>query len=184
MNDLRGESFDLAAEVVEQVVAVDVVLVRAAVEFHAALEQLFLDVRRAGGGGERRQPVFVRHDAVERRARREMAGPLDEAGNAESAFPVRVLLAVERRRAGVGPGVVVRAVVGRVLHDRVVGEAEVVDQLEQFADVIVVLDHAVVVFVAARPGDADAFLLDVRAEVHPRAVPPAEERLCRPWPGG
>ena len=122
------------------------------------------------------QPVLVRDDAVERRARREMAGPADEAGHAVGAFPVRVLLAAERRGAGVGPGVVVRAVVGRILDDGVVGEAEVVDQLEQFADLHVVLDHAVAVFVL--PGDAAMLRLHMGAEVHARGVPPAEERLA------
>jgi hypothetical protein len=175
MNSLRGDSFGLAAEVVEQVVAVDVVLVAAAVEFHA-LEQLFLDVGRAGGGGEGGQPVLVGDDAVEGHAGGEFAGPFDEAGHAEGAFPVRVLLAAEGRGAGIGPGVVVRAVVGGVLDDGVVGDAEVVDELEQFADVHVVLDHAVAVFVLA--GDADVLLLDVGAEVHAGAVPPAEEGLA------
>ena len=57
------------------------------------------------------------------------------------------------------------------------GEAEVVDQLEQLADVHVVLDHAVAVFVLA--GDADVLGFHMGAEVHARAVPPAEERLAR-----
>ena len=158
------------------VVAVDVVLVGAAVELHA-LQELLLDVRRAGGGGEGREPVLVRDDAVERRAGREVAGPAHEARDAVGAFPVRVLLAAERRGAGVGPGVVVRAVVGGILDDGVVGEAEVVDQLEQLADLHVVLDHAVAVFVL--PGDAAVLRLHVGAEVHARGVPPAEEGLAR-----
>jgi len=41
----------------------------------------------------------------------------------------------------------VRAVVGRIHHDRVVTETEVIDDLEQLADVRVVLDHAVAVLV-------------------------------------
>ncbi len=40
-----------------------------------------------------------------------------------------------------------RAVVGGVLDDGVVGDAEVIEQLEEFADLEVVLDHAVGVFV-------------------------------------
>ena len=111
----------LATEVIEEVVAIDVVLVGSTVEFHA-LEQLLLHIGRAGGGGERRQPVFVRHDAVERHPGREMPGPADEAWHAEGAFPVRVLLASEGRRAGIGPRVVVRAVVRRLLDDGVVRE--------------------------------------------------------------
>ncbi|MCK7577558.1 MAG: hypothetical protein MZV65_18305 [Chromatiales bacterium] len=62
------------------------------------------------------------------------------------------------------------------MDDGVVGDAEVVDQLEQFADVHVVLDHAVAVFVL--PGDAAVLRLHVGAEVHARAVPPDEERLA------
>ena len=119
-------------------------------------------------------------DAVERLACRELPRPTDEARHAIGAFPVGVLLAAEGRGAGVGPGVVVRAVVGGVLDDGVVGQAEFIDQLEQFADVHVVFDHAVGVFViplVAVPG------LDVRAEVHARAVPPAEEWLARPRAG-
>jgi len=54
----------LAAEVVELVVAIEVVLVGAAIELHA-LEQLFLDVRRTSDGAEGGQPVFVRDDAIE-----------------------------------------------------------------------------------------------------------------------
>jgi hypothetical protein len=46
----------------------------------------------------------------------------------------------------------VRAVVGGVEHDGVVGDAELVEQVEELADVHVVLDHAVGVLVLA--GDA------------------------------
>ena len=69
-----------------------------------------------------------------------------------------------------------RAVVGRVEHDRVVGDAEIVERLEHGADVGIVLDHAVAVFVLARL--AKVGLFHVRAEVHPRGVPPAEEGLA------
>ena len=52
INELLARRFlGLAAEVVEQVVPIDVVLVGAAVEFNATLEQPFLDVRRTGSGG-------------------------------------------------------------------------------------------------------------------------------------
>ncbi len=76
-------------------------------------------------------------------------GQRDKARHAIRAFPVRVLLAAEGHGAGVGPGVVVRAVVGGVLDDGVVGQAEFIDQLEQFADMAVVFDHAIGVFVIA-----------------------------------
>ena len=96
-----------------------------------ALHQPLLDVRHAGRRQERRHPVLVRDDAVEGLAGGEMAGPADEGRDAVGAFPVRVLLAAERRRAGIRPGIVVRAVVGRVQDDGVVGDAEVVEQLQE-----------------------------------------------------
>jgi CBS domain-containing protein len=177
IDELARAFLGFAGEVFVEVVAVDVVLVAAAVEFDA-LEEFFLDVGSAGGGGEGGQPVFMGNDAVEGHAGLPFAGPFDEAGHAEGAFPVRVLLAAEGRGAGVRPGVVVRAVVGGVLDDGVVGDAEFVDELEQLADVHVVLDHAVVVFVAACSAEADVLGFDMGAEVHAGAVPPAEERLA------
>ena len=71
------------------------------------------------------------------------ARPADERRHAEGAFPVSRLLALERRGAAIGPGEDFGAVVGGVNDDRVVGDAEVVELLEQLADVTVVLDHAV-----------------------------------------
>ena len=64
---------------------------------------------------------------------------------------------------GVGPSVVVRAVVGGILDDGVVGDAEVVDELEKLADVQVVFDHAIVILVPTRAG--------------------AEQDQCRRFPG-
>ena len=47
-------------------------------------------------------------------AGRDLPGPADQLRDAEGAFPVRVLLAAERRHAAVRPRVHVRPVVGRV----------------------------------------------------------------------
>ncbi len=70
------------------------------------------------------------------------------------------------------------AVVGGVENDGVVSDPQVVDQLQELADMHVVLDHPVLVLVPARPGDADVLLFHVRAEVHARAVPPREPGLA------
>jgi hypothetical protein len=63
------------------------------------------------------------------------------------------------------------------------GDAEVVEQLQQLTHMHVMLDHAVVVFVTARAGDFRVFFLHVRAEVHARGVPPARRTACRPHAG-
>ncbi len=68
-----------------------------------------------------------------------------------------------------------RSVVRRVLNDGVVGESQIVDQLEQLAHMAIVLDHSIRVFIVS---GMSVFLLHVGAEVHPRSVPPAEERLA------
>ena len=80
--------------------------------------------------------------------------------------------------AGVGPRVHVRPVVGRVDDDRVLGDAELVELVEHLPDVLVVVDHRVVVGRLPAPGLSDAPRLRVRAEVHVRRVDPDEERLA------
>ena len=116
-----------------------------------ALLQLLDDVRLARRRQQRRQPVFLREDVVDDRARLDHARPADEHRHAEAAFPGRALLAVERRRAAVRPGPGLGAVVGAVDHDGVVGDAEIIELLEQAADHVVVFDHAVGVEADAGP---------------------------------
>jgi hypothetical protein len=59
------------------------------------------------------------------------------------------------------------------------GDAKVVQQFEQLPDVHIVLRHAVVILVGVGTRKVLVIVLHVRAEVHPRGVPPAEERLVR-----
>jgi hypothetical protein len=75
----------------------------------------------------------------------------------------------------------VRAVVGRVEHDRIVGDAEIVERLEQLADVAVVLDHAIGLFGPRGQPRLVAMLgVHVCARVHPGRVEPTEERDAGP----
>ena len=110
-----------------------------------ALFELLDDVGFAGRGEERRQPVVMLHYLVGDRARLDSPGPPDHFGNAKRAFPVAGLFAAERRGGAVGPTVGVRAVVGAVDDDGVVGDAEFVEEIEQLADIAVMVDHRVVV---------------------------------------
>jgi hypothetical protein len=59
--------------------------------------------------------------------------------------------------------------------DRVIGDAQVVEQREQLTDLQVMLDHPVGVLVVSLVA---MFGLDVRAEVHARTIPPAKERFA------
>ena len=56
------------------------------------------------------------------------AGPLNETRYPEAAFPVRRLLASERRRAAVRPSHDFGAIVSRVDDDGVVSDSKAVDQ--------------------------------------------------------
>ena len=107
-----------------------------------------------------------------------LPGPAHDERDAERAFPVGVLLAAERRHAAVRPGIAVRAVVGRVHHERVVGDAKLIEQVEHLADVLVVVDHRVVVRRLPAPRLTEALLLGVREQMHVRRVQPDEERLA------
>ena len=71
-----------------------------------------------------------------------------------------------------------RAVVGRVLDEGVLGDAELVEQVEHLADVLVVVDHRVVVRRLPAAGLAEAPLLGVREQVHVRGVEPHEPGLA------
>ena len=77
-----------------------------------------------------------------------------------------------------GQRVHVRTVVGRVHDEGVVGDAEVVERLEDRADVLVVVDHGVVVLALPTAGLADALRLGMGAQMHVGEVHPDEERLA------
>ena len=64
------------------------------------------------------------------------------------------------------------------MHESVVGDAELVEQIEHLADVLVVVDHRVVIGRLPAAGLAEALLLGVREEVHVGGVEPHEERLA------
>ena len=70
-----------------------------------------------------------------------------------------------------------RAVVGAVHHERVVGDSRLVERLEDGPDVLVVVDHDVVIFTLPPPRLAQAFRLGVSAEVHVSEVDPDEKRF-------
>ena len=130
-----GTLLHLAGQIGQNVDAVDMHLERL-VPGLVALQELLVDVRIARRRQQRRQHVLVADDAVQHRARLDLAGPAHEARNAPSAFPVRVLLAAERRVGAIGPGVVLGAVVGGIHDDGVVGDAqfiELVEHLRRFA---------------------------------------------------
>src|SRR6266850_6397020 len=130
----------LALQIRQQVVAIEVDL-EGLVSRAVALPQLDADVGIADRGEERRQHVLVGGDLVDERPRLDHPGPTDDARHPPGALPVRVLFTAERCRASVGPGEHLGAIVGSIQDDGVVGDAEIVELLEQLADHAVVLDH-------------------------------------------
>ena len=120
----RREEFGL-------IVTVEMDLVGVAVLVVVALEALADDVRFTGDGAERGDPIVVTHQLVSHSARFDRARPANEARHTEGAFPVSILLGAKRRHRAVRPGIHVRTVVGAVDDDRVVGDAHVIECLEQ-----------------------------------------------------
>ena len=72
-----------------------------------------------------------------------------------------------------------RAVVGAVDDDGVVGDAEFVEEIEQLADIAVMVDHRVVVGRLPAAGLTEALRLGVRAKMHVCHVHPDEEGSAR-----
>src|SRR5271157_3904873 len=106
------------------------------------------------------------------------ARPANDEGNTVSTFPACILLTTEGSGAAVGPAHGFRAVVAGEDDDRVVRDTEVVELLQEHADVVVELGHA---------GAVEALLIDhghvlgrqVRPDMHAGGVVPDEERLAR-----
>ena len=142
------------------------------------LSSLSFDLRVAGNGQNGWQHVEVGDDVVGHLARLDLARPAEHGRHPVGAFPVRVLLAAERRHRSVRPRVHVRAVVGRVHDEGVVGDAEIIQRLEDRADILVVVDHGVVIRALPSPRLADALRLGMGAEVHVGRIHPDKERLA------
>src|SRR5215467_4330480 len=108
-----------------------------------------------------------------------MAGPPDHRWHAISALPVGVLLVAKRSHAGIWPGIHMRAVVSAVKKDRVIGDAELIEDVKHLANVLVVIDHHVMIFGLPAPGLTSAFRLLVSAKMHMGGVHPDKERFAR-----
>ena len=100
-------------------------------------------------------------------------------GTRQPPSPVGVFLPTEWGGCGIGPGIVVWAVVCGVVDDSVVGDLELIEHFEELTDVHVVFDHATGVFVSTGVLSLDSghFLsTNVGTEVHAGAAPPD-----KPW---
>ena len=143
-----------------------------------ARQELCLEVGFPGHGGKRRQPIHVAHDFIGHGAGFDVTGPAHHRRDAERAFPVGILLAAEGGHAAIGPGVHVRAVVRAVEEQRVIGDAQFIQHGQHLADVLVVIDHHVVIFGLPAPRLPHALRFLVRAEVHVGGIDPDEEGLA------
>src|SRR6056300_1849329 len=90
----------------------------------SSLLQILRDIVSPNGCSECGKPVEVRHDFVANDTLRNMPRPTDHSRHAESTLPVGIFLTPERGYRGVGPHIVVRAIVRGVNNDRVIGYAQ------------------------------------------------------------
>ena len=133
---------DVAFQERHEVVTVEMGLEGFVADLQTA-QKLCRDVGIAGGGQEGRQEILARGDVVDDAAGLDRAGPPHDHRHAEPAFEGRALLAAERRVAAVGPGKGLGAVIAGENDDGVVGNAEVVDLLENGADFRVQFHHGI-----------------------------------------
>src|SRR5215469_10037276 len=103
------------------------------------------------------------------------SGPTNERGDPIGAFPVRVLLAAERRSAAVRPAKGLGAIVRCVNYDCVVGDAEVIKFFQELTNLAVMLDHSI--RVDPQASLASRFRLQVGPDVHAGWIEPDEEGL-------
>src|SRR5262245_2039526 len=94
--------------------------------------------------------------------------------HAVTAFPVGGLLATERRRTAVGPSHYLGAVVGGEDDNGIVGDAEIVEPLEQLPNIAVELDHYVGIDTVA--GLALRFRFQMRPHMHAGGIEVGEPR--------
>src|ERR1700712_4656550 len=137
--------------------------------------ELCRNVRVSRRSEQRRQPVLVGGNVIQDCAWLDVSWPANENGPPPAPLPIGILLATIRSDPGIWPAVVVRAVVGRVHHDRVVGDAERLEFVQHPANVLIMSDHDVVV--VALTAFAFVLLGTVGPEVHGSRVVPEEE-----WP--
>src|SRR5271166_759767 len=120
----------------------------------------------------------MRGNIVNRGSGLDHARPANDERDTVSTLPARVLLATEGSGSAVGPAHGFGAVVGGEDDDGVVGNTEVIELLQDYANVVVELGHA---------GAIKALLIDhglvfwrqVRPDVHAGGVVPDEEWLAR-----
>ncbi len=166
--------FSLAKPVVEVVDAVNVLLT---LDLH-----LLGDIGLAGHRREGGENIHVGLDAIEFPASRNMAGPADHHRNAYTALKGCHLFTAEGCGAAVELGTVLGAVVGGVDDYGVVHDAELLQAVEQLADLHVMFDHTAAVGVVLGgnvSGEILVLVTEAGVHVHPAWVEPDEEGLVR-----
>src|SRR5271165_396361 len=131
----------LALEIRQEVVAIEMDFVGHASRLIAG-QQLLLDVGHARRCHQRGDPVLMRTDIVHHRSWLDHPRPANNEGNAISTFPARVLLATEGSGSAVGPAHGFGAIVGGEDDDGVVSNTEVIELLQDYANVVVELGNA------------------------------------------
>ena len=113
------------------------------------------------------------YDVIVDRTRLDNARPANHLRHSEAPLKGRALLSVERADAAVRPTELLRTVVRAINNDGVVGNAELVQLVEEQSDRIVMFDHTV----GIKPNSRSplCFLFQSRPDVHSRGAHPAKE---------
>src|SRR6516165_9907706 len=107
----------------------------------------------------------------------DLARPAEHRGHPIGTFPVRILLAAEWRHGPIRPAVHMRTVISSVHDEGVVRDAEVIQRLEHRANILVMIDHGVVIWALPSACLTETLRFGMCAKVHMGEVHPNKERL-------
>ena len=157
--------------------AINVVVIHAAIQFHSFLK-FFFDIGFTGSCCKCRQPVFMSHDSIECHSSRKLLGPPHKCGYSIGPFPVTVFFTSKRCCRRIGPRIEVRAVVRRIKNDSVFSKTELIKVIEEFANMHVVLNHAIVIVITRWSSQTFMLFLYMCSKMHPSSIPPTKKRLA------
>src|SRR5260221_12451506 len=167
--------FPFALPIGEQIEPVDIDLERL-LPGRVSLLELRRDVRLPGRSYQRGEHVLMGEDVVADSTRLDHTRPADHAGHSPGPLPVSIFLTSKRRGPAVRPAKFLSSIVGGVHDDGIFGDPKIIEFLEELSDVAVVLHHPIGIHAETR--NTLRLLLEMRENVHPSRVEPAEERLA------
>jgi len=107
-----------------------------------------------------------------------MPRPFHHGRHTVSALPVGVFLTAKRCHARIWPSVHVWTIVGRIHNDCVVTHTKVVQYFENLSNILIVVDHCIVIWALPMARLSNTLSLCMSANMHMGKIYPYESRLA------